>query len=120
MDTLDQVDMVTRLDLTNPHLSPAERRAAADFHRADSGGCCMCAECKRVCPRGLPVNDLMRFRMYHEEYGWPEHARAEYASLGVDFRQTVASCGDCTACADVCPAGLAGRDTIRRVAEMLA
>jgi predicted aldo/keto reductase-like oxidoreductase len=119
MDTLDQVDMVSRLDLTNPHLTPDERRAAAEFHRADAAGCRMCAECKKVCPRGLPVNDLLRFRMYHDDYGWPEHARAEYAALGVDFRRAVLSCGDCTACTDVCPVNLAGPQTIRKVAETL-
>lgn len=120
MDTLDQVDMVTKLDLKDPHLSPDDRKAAAEFHDSEAGTCRMCAECKKVCPQGLPVNDLMRFRMYHQEYGWVDHARAEYASLGVDFRQAARNCGDCSACADVCPVKLASPQAVQGVASLLS
>lgn len=119
MDTLDQVDMVTRLELRNPHLTPDERRAAAEFHDSQAGTCRMCAACKKACPQGLPVNDLMRFRMYDVDYGLHEHARAEYESLGVDFRQAASRCGDCTACASVCPVNLAAPTTVRDTAIAL-
>ncbi|MBI4580922.1 MAG: aldo/keto reductase [Planctomycetes bacterium] len=119
VDTLDQVETVTALRIKSPHLTPDERRAAADFHDSQAGSCRMCAACAKVCPRRLPVNDLMRFRMYHEECGWSEHARAEYAALGVDFRRA-AECGDCSACAEVCPVRLAGPAMVRQTAELLA
>lgn len=120
MDTLEQVEMATKLDLSSPHLSPEEHRAAAAFQNEMAGACRMCAACAKACPRGLPVNDLMRFRMYHAEYGWHAHARAEYAACGIDFRAAVADCGNCTACADACPVKLASRAMIDRVAGMLA
>lgn len=120
MDTLDQVAMATKLDLRNPHLTPNERKAAADFHESESATCRLCSECRKACPRELPVHDLMRFGMYDRDYGMHEHARAEYAAMGVDFRRAVLSCGNCTACADVCPVKLAGQDTIRKVADALA
>jgi predicted aldo/keto reductase-like oxidoreductase len=120
MDTLDAVDMATRLKIDSPHLTPGERRAAADFHDALAGTCRMCSKCRNICPQGLPVNDLMRFRMYDQDYGMHEHARTEYASLGVDFKAAAASCGACTACAQACPVKLAGPDMIRQTAAALA
>lgn len=120
MDTLDQVDMATKLELRSPHLAPDERRAAAEFQRSQADTCRLCTECAKACPQGLPVNDLMRFRMYDVDYGWHEHARAEYAALGVDFRQAAMSCGDCSACAGACPVKLAGPETVRCTAAALA
>lgn len=119
LDTLDQVDLVTKLELKSTDLTPDERRAAADLYQAESGVCRMCAECRKACPRGLPVNDLMRFRMYSEHYGWHEHARAEYAASGVDFQAAARLCGDCTRCTEVCPIKLAHPRTIRETADLL-
>ena len=119
MDTYQQVEMACKLDLTSPH-TQAERQAAADFQRSRSDACLMCGACSRACPQELPINDLMRFRMYHAENGWHEHARAEYAALGVDFREHAAMCGDCTACTNACPVGLASYHTIRETADWLA
>jgi len=120
MNSFGQVEMISGLDLKSPHLTPAERKAAAEFHKSQAGTCLMCGDCAKACPQKLPVSDLMRFRMYHEEYGWPEHARAEYAALGVDFNRSARNCGDCSACADVCPVGLAGPQTVRRAASLFA
>lgn len=120
LSTLDQVDMIAKLALKSPHSRPADAQAAADFLRGRSDKCMMCGDCTKVCPQGLPVADLMRFRMYNDEYGWPDHARAEYASLGVDFVGLAARCGDCQACQNVCPVKLASAATVCDVAHRLA
>jgi predicted aldo/keto reductase-like oxidoreductase len=120
MNTLKAVEMATSLKFKSPRLDEKERQSAADFQDSLASTCRMCAECTKVCPQGLAVNDLMRFRMYHEDYGWREHARAEYAASGVDYVAAAAGCGDCSACAEVCPVKLASASTVRHAAELLA
>jgi len=119
MDTFQQVDMVTRLDLASPP-TQAERKTAAAFRNRRADACLMCGQCNEVCPHHLPISDLMRCRLYHAEYGWHEHARAEYAALGLDAHRLAAACGDCTACTEVCPVSLASAATVRQVADWLA
>ncbi|MBP7937161.1 MAG: aldo/keto reductase [Phycisphaerae bacterium] len=120
VSTLDQVDMIAELALKSPHTRPADKQAAIDFLHTRSGACMMCGDCTKSCPQNLPVADLMRFRMYNDEYGWPDHARAEYAAMGVDFAGLTARCGDCQACAKVCPVHLASPATVRDAARRLA
>jgi predicted aldo/keto reductase-like oxidoreductase len=63
-----------------------------------------CATCEAACPAGVPVSEVLRTRMYAEDYCDPELAREEYARL--DAR--AAACLACTArpCAGACPHGL--------------
>jgi len=119
-NTFEQIDMIKALDLKSPHLTPAERKVAVELRRNQAQACLMCGNCNKVCPQGLPVSDLMRCRMYDEEYGWHEHAQAEYAALGVDWKRAARDCADCSACAGVCPVGLAGPETIARVVSRFA
>jgi ferredoxin len=120
ISTFEHADLVTKLDLKSPHLKPAERQAADDFRRGRRNACLMCADCTRACPQGVPISDLMRIRMYHEECGWPDHARAEFGALGLDAGRLGSSCGDCTACSAVCPVGLAGPRAVGHVASLFS
>lgn len=120
INSLEQVETVKALDLKDIRPSAAEKHAAAEFFDGRSGACMMCAECARACPNGVPVNDLMRIRMYHEEYGWPDHARSEFRALGGDLAALTARCGDCTACAAACPVKLASAQNVQRIAVMFA
>src|SRR5215470_14029259 len=63
-----------------------------------------CAECLSACPYGVPINDVLRTRMYAVDYGDPELAHGEYALLGVG----AAPCLSCAAqpCRGACPHGL--------------
>jgi len=116
MNTYQQVDMVGKLDLKNPHLSPTERKTAMEFQRSLDDDCLMCGNCTKVCPRGVPVGDLMRVRLYHDGYGWPDHARAEFDTLNVDAAGLNAVCQDCSICSAACPINLANPNTIKQVA----
>jgi predicted aldo/keto reductase-like oxidoreductase len=120
INSFEQVETATTLDLRDIRPSPSEKQAAAEFHESRSGACLMCANCAKACPNGVPVNDLMRIRMYHDEYGWPDHARAEFHALGEGIAALTARCGDCTICAQACPVKLASAQNVRRVASLFA
>jgi len=57
-----------------------------------------CGECESACPRGVPVNTVMRFQHYYGAQGREDHARAEYAGL------TAAKADQCAACPGPCEA----------------
>jgi len=77
-----------------------------------------CGDCLSSCPAGVPIADVMRMRMYADDYRIPEVAKAEYARLPVDATACLGCSG--APCAGACPVGLdiAGlnRDTHRRLA----
>lgn len=118
VNSFDQVDMIKTLDIKSSHMTADDKKAAAAFLNNQPTACQMCAGCRKACPKGLPVNDIMRVRMYHREYGWPDHARDEFNRLGLDAGQLASICGDCTACKQVCPLGLAGAASVRQVAGL--
>ena len=120
MDTFDQVEMVKGLDLRSPHATPKDKKAEADFQRSRGDVCLMCGDCTKACPHGIPVSDLMRVRMYHQEYGWADHARAELATLGVEAGTLASVCAGCIACSRACPVNLASARTVHGVAGLLA
>ncbi len=63
-----------------------------------------CGECLQACPAGVPIDDVLRARMYAVDYGDPTLARSEYARLGA----AAAPCLTCTAqpCRGACAHGL--------------
>jgi predicted aldo/keto reductase-like oxidoreductase len=81
---------------------------AALLHRYDElivGDYCQphCGVCLGSCPYGLPINDVLRYRMYVKDYGWAEEGLRRYAKL----ERNAAACVGCAApCANVCPIGV--------------
>ncbi|MEZ4331318.1 MAG: aldo/keto reductase [Myxococcota bacterium] len=77
-----------------------------------------CGDCLAACPAGVPIPDVMRTRMYAEDYGLPRTAAREYARLPVDATACLACSGE--PCHDACPVGLPidrlNRATHRRLA----
>jgi predicted aldo/keto reductase-like oxidoreductase len=71
-----------------------------------------CGDCANACPAGVPISDVLRARMYAEDYGDLSLARSEYAALGAG----AAACLSCPhqACANACPHGLAIPELTRR------
>ena len=63
-----------------------------------------CGACEASCPRGVPVNAIMRFNYYFKGKGREKAALAEYAALGA---RDAASCADCSGpCGRACPYGV--------------
>jgi predicted aldo/keto reductase-like oxidoreductase len=61
-----------------------------------------CDLCHSNCPKGVPINDIMRFQTYYENYGDKKMAVYEYANLPKD--KLGDNCADCDAsCQKFCP-----------------
>jgi hypothetical protein len=78
-----------------------------------------CGACLSACPERLAVNDVLRYRMYFEDYGREKEGMRLYAALARDAR----CCTVCPApCEARCPVGvpirerMLGADALLRLA----
>jgi len=63
-----------------------------------------CGDCSGSCPHGVPIEDVLRARMYANDYGQQGHGRASYAALGAGASPCLACSGE--PCANACSWGL--------------
>jgi predicted aldo/keto reductase-like oxidoreductase len=63
--------------------------------------CRLCETCISSCPRGIPIPDIQRFRMYYKNYGHTLDAREYYA--GINPVRRASACDNCGACETACP-----------------
>jgi aryl-alcohol dehydrogenase-like predicted oxidoreductase len=76
-----------------------------------------CGACLPSCPERLAIHDVLRHRMYFEDYGRREEGRRLYTQLARDARV----CAGCSApCAGACPSGIAIQARMIGAHEMLA
>lgn len=77
-------------------LEKYDRLVARDYCRPG------CGDCLSACPYGVPVDDVLRYAMYYEQYGREHDAMRRYAQL--DSAQRADHCRDCPApCEARCP-----------------
>jgi predicted aldo/keto reductase-like oxidoreductase len=59
-----------------------------------------CGACLGSCPEQLPIHDVLRHRMYFEDYGWEKEGMRLYSQL----EKNAAVCASCSApCVGSCP-----------------
>jgi len=76
-----------------------------------------CGECLDHCSEGLAVNDVLRYRMYFEDYGLEKRAMLEYARLG----KNASACLGCSApCTGSCPVGIPIQQRMTGAHELLS
>ena len=80
--------------------------------------CRMCGSCDGVCPKGLPVSDVLRFAMYADGYGQFTLGREQFQQLPAAARDV--RCGDCAECAVRCPNGVNVAVRAARAQELFA
>ena len=103
ISTLEQVDEYVAASGT-----ALQARDVALLQRYDqlvAGDYCQphCGRCLDSCLYELPVNDILRYRMYAKDYHWPSEGNRLYAQL----TQNAAACSGCAApCAGTCPIGV--------------
>lgn len=96
----------------------ADRTALREYDRLTEGTHCMphCGACLSSCPYGVPIDDVLRTRMYFEDYGWEKMAIEEYAKLATD----ASACAGCSApCLGSCPIGIDIPKRTREAHELL-
>jgi hypothetical protein len=89
------------------------------YDRRIAGSYCAphCGACHDSCPEGLPIADVLRYRMYLEDYGHANEGVAQYAKLA----KNASACLDCSApCAGSCPLGIAIRDRMLGAHQLLS
>ncbi len=73
-------------------------------------------KCLGSCPEGIAINDVLRHRMYFEDYGWQKEAMRLYAKL----EPQASACRDCNApCTGSCPLGISVQERVATAHELL-
>jgi predicted aldo/keto reductase-like oxidoreductase len=76
-----------------------------------------CGACLSHCPEGLPIHDVLRQRMYFEDYGWEKEGMRQYARLAKNASQ----CLGCAApCLGACPQGIPIQERMLGAHELLS
>ncbi len=86
-------------------LSAADLSVLSEYDRQIAGTYCgpHCGQCLSSCPEGLPIHDVLRHRMYFEDYGWEKEGMRLYSQLAKD----ASVCASCSApCLGSCPVGV--------------
>jgi len=84
---------------------PADVALLSRYDELIAGDYCQphCGVCLDSCAYDLPINDILRYRMYFKDYGWQKEAMRLYAKL----EESAAQCIGCAApCANTCPIGV--------------
>lgn len=87
-------------------LAQSDREILRRYDRAIVGSYCAphCGACLSSCPEGVPIHDVLRHRMYFEDYHAERDAMELYAKLPVN----ASACVGCAApCLGSCPLGIA-------------
>jgi predicted aldo/keto reductase-like oxidoreductase len=86
-------------------LTEADLALLEKYDRLIAGTHCLphCGACLGSCPEQLPIHDVLRHRMYFEDYGWEQEAMRLYARLE---RQADVCIGCAAPCTGACPHGI--------------
>ena len=99
-------------------LRPEDVALLERYDRLVAGSYCAphCGACLSVCPEQLAIDDVLRHRMYFEDYGDEKEAMRLYARLG----KNASVCVSCSApCTGSCPLGIPIRDRMLGAHELL-
>jgi predicted aldo/keto reductase-like oxidoreductase len=112
-------DVEDDCDAVGKTLTSVHRRLLDMYAAAATGDYCrMCETCLEVCPAGVRIADILRYRMYFKNYGHCQDAREYYADLG-SHRQATA-CTQCRRCEQACPNQLAIVEKLQETHRLLA
>ena len=77
-----------------------------------------CGACLDACPESLPIHDVLRYRMYFEDYGLEKEGMRLYG--GLDPERNASLCTGCSApCLGTCPIGVPISERMKQAHELL-
>jgi len=117
MRTIPELEMNFRA-MTEPFTPADEKLLYVMNEQIRPYYCRMCNSCSGVCPKGLPVSDMLRFLAYNDFSGNYYQAKSSFHGLAKEIRDV--SCSDCSSCAIQCPNGVHVQARLRRAQELLA
>jgi hypothetical protein len=100
-------------------LEPADLAILDEYDRQILGSYCAphCGRCLDRCPERLAIHDVLRYRMYFEDYGDQKEALRLYT--GLERKADV--CASCSApCLGACPVGIPIRERMMGAHELLS
>ncbi len=104
----------------NPMMSRSELHSLYMYALATHGDFCQqCQECTKVCPTGVSIPEIMRYHMYHANYGLPSVGREHYAALPAGHRADACVGGTCDLCEAACPHDVRIRSRLKKATEVL-
>jgi uncharacterized protein len=106
------------LSASGKKLTPADLAVLGEYDRQIAGSYCgpHCGACLSSCPEGLPIHDVLRHRMYFEDYRWEKEGIQRYAALA----QNASVCAGCSGpCLGSCPVGVDIPSRMRGAHELL-
>jgi predicted aldo/keto reductase-like oxidoreductase len=113
----DQLDENMRA-MSSPFTAADEKVLAAHLDFLRPRYCRMCGSCSGVCPKGVPVPDMLRYLTYAEGYGQFQLARENFLALDEGVRAV--RCGDCGECNFKCANGVRVRERVGRAQQLFA
>ncbi|MDJ0789075.1 MAG: aldo/keto reductase [Myxococcota bacterium] len=90
-----------------------------EYDRQIAGTYCAphCGDCLSSCPEGLPIHDVLRHRMYAEDYGHEKEGISRYAELA----KNASVCTGCAApCQGACPQGIPIQERMQGAHQLLS
>jgi predicted aldo/keto reductase-like oxidoreductase len=99
-------------------VTPGDLAALEEYDRQILGSYCSphCGACLEKCPEGLPIPDVLRQRMYFEDYGWEKEGMRLYSQL----EKNAGVCASCSApCLGSCPVGIPIQERMNGAHELL-
>jgi predicted aldo/keto reductase-like oxidoreductase len=96
-----------------PELTPEEKKALKGYGMILDRDYCRpgCGGCVAACPNGVPIADILRYRLYFASYGEEKHAMSLYRKLPRE--RSAERCASCEGpCEGTCPHNLAIRSKL--------
>lgn len=112
MTSIEQIDEYVAMS-GNSGLSSKERKILEGYGALLDRDYCRpgCNGCLGSCPHNVPIHDILRYRLYFNNYSHEKYAMSRYARLPKS--RTAVMCRSCPApCEDHCPYNLAIRSKL--------